>query len=218
MTDNESELILIDKPNGITSFGVVARVRKKLSENFGHKIKVGHCGTLDPFATGLLLIVTGKECKNAGTYSGLDKTYIANIYLGSNSTTGDTEGDINFVSDYRPSLDEVNLALNKFTGIITQIPPKYSAIKIDGKRAYKLAREGRDFEMPKRRVTIYEIELLKYHYPVLEIKAKVSSGTYIRTLAEDIGTELKTGGYCKELRRISIGEWSVDKSIKLEDL
>lgn len=218
MTDNESKLILIDKPQGITSFGVVAKVRKNLSNYFGHKIKVGHCGTLDPFATGLLLIVTGKECKNAGNYSKLDKTYTANICLGSNSSTGDIEGEINFVSDYIPTENEIVLALKKFTGDISQVPPRYSAIKINGKRAYKLAREGQDFEMPERRVKVYSIELVKYDYPTLSIRTRVSSGTYIRTLAEDIGKELTTGGYCKDLRRISIGEWSVDKSIKLDDL
>lgn len=215
MTDG---ILLIDKPAGMTSFGVVARVRRVLSERVGKKVKVGHTGTLDPFATGLMIIVVGKECKNAGHYSKLDKVYEATIRLGQASTTGDPEGEITITSDKVPSLDEVSAALQVFTGDITQRPPIYSAIKINGERAYKLARAGKPVEIPERHVTVYSLDLIDYSYPELKICTHVSSGTYIRTLAQDIGNALGTGAYCTELRRTSIAEWGVDTAQSLAAL
>ena len=206
----EDSVLLIDKPAGMTSFGVVARVRRQLSEQLGKKAKVGHTGTLDPFATGLMIIVTGKECRNAQDYSKLDKVYEATIRLGQTSNTGDPEGEITDVSNDQPSLDAVKDALVKFTGEISQQPPAYSAIKINGQRAYKLARRGEVVEMPTRSVTIYSLELIDYSYPELKIRAHVSSGTYIRTLAEDIGKELGVGAYCEELRRTKVATYSVN--------
>lgn len=205
----EDDVLLIDKPAGITSFGVVARVRRRLSEFLGKKAKVGHTGTLDPFATGLMIIVTGKECRNAGNYSKLDKEYEATIRLGQTSTTGDPEGEIIDVSNTVPTKEAVQAALEQFTGEITQRPPIFSAIKINGRRAYDLARKGEVVEMPERQVTIFSLELLDYTYPNVRIRVHVSSGTYIRTLAEDIGKVLGTGAYCSELRRTKIAEWSV---------
>jgi tRNA pseudouridine55 synthase len=205
----KSGIILIDKPTGMTSFGVVARVRRQLSVEAGKKVKVGHTGTLDPFATGLMIIVVGEECKNASSYSKLDKVYEATIRLGQTSSTGDTEGEIVDVSSARPSLDEVDKILQEFTGEITQKPPVYSAIKINGRRAYDLAREGQVVEMPTRVVSIYSLELVDYSYPHIKIRVHVSSGTYIRTLAQDIGDKLETGAYCLELRRTEINKWSV---------
>ena len=216
----EDSVLLIDKPSGMTSFGVVARVRRKLSQQLGKKAKVGHTGTLDPFATGLMIIVTGKECRNAGTYSKLDKVYEATIQLGQTSSTGDPEGEITEVSDLKPTLDEVNEALAQFVGEIQQTPPIYSAIKINGKRAYKLAREGgtaETIEMPVRTVTIFSLELIDYTYPEVKIRVHVSSGTYIRTLAEDLGKVLGTGAYCTQLRRTKIADFSIDDSAMLED-
>ena len=213
-----SGIILIDKPTGMTSFGVVARVRRKRSERAGKKIKVGHTGTLDPFATGLMILVIGKETKNAETYSKLDKVYEATIRLGQTSTTGDPEGEITKVSDLRPTEAEVAEALTKFKGEIQQTPPAFSAIKIDGQRAYKLARAGEVVEMPVRTVTIHSLELISYNYPELRIKAHVSSGTYIRTLAEDIGKVLEVGAYCTQLRRTKIGDWEIKDAKKLSAL
>lgn len=207
----EDQLILVDKPAGITSFGVVARVRRKLSQHFGHKVKVGHTGTLDPFATGLMIIVTGKECRNAGNYSKLDKVYEATIRLGQTSSTGDPEGELTAVSDTVPPRSDVESALARFTGEIEQRPPMYSAIKINGERAYKLARRGEVVEVPMRTVTIFSLELIDYTYPEIKIRTHVSSGTYIRTLAEDIGTALGTGAYCSQLRRVKISDYSVDQ-------
>jgi tRNA pseudouridine55 synthase len=205
----EDQVILIDKPAGMTSFGVVARIRRQLSEQAGKKIKVGHTGTLDPFATGLMIIVTGKECKNAEKYSKLDKVYEATIRLGKTSTTGDPEGEVSRVSNREPSQEEIENVLKKFDGEVQQRPPIYSAIKVNGQRAYKLARKGEEVEMPLRTVTIYSLELLDYTYPEVKIRVHVSSGTYIRTLAEDIGSELGIGAYCPELRRTMISEWVV---------
>lgn len=213
----ENGVILIDKPTGMTSFGVVARVRRVLSNQQGKKVKVGHTGTLDPFATGLMILVIGKECKNAGNYSKLDKIYEATIKLGQVSTTGDPEGEITSFSDQAPSEEKIKEILNKFTGTINQRPPIYSAIKIDGQRAYKLARAGKTVEMPERQVTVYELDLIDYSYPELKVRANVSSGTYIRTLAEDIGGILGTGAYCTQLRRISIDKWNVGQSVTLPE-
>lgn len=206
---NEDSVRLVDKPAGITSFGVVARVRRRLSEQLGKKAKVGHTGTLDPFATGLMIIVTGKECRNAMNYSKLDKEYEATVRLGQTSSTGDPEGEITDVSDTHPTKEAVEAALERFRGEITQRPPMFSAIKINGRRAYDLARKGEVVEMPERQVTIFKLELIDYSYPNLRIRVHVSSGTYIRTLAEDIGKVLATGAYCSQLRRTKVGEWSV---------
>lgn len=208
-------IVLIDKPANMTSFGVVARVRRRLSQEAGKKVKVGHTGTLDPFATGLMIIVIGKACKRAGEFSKLDKVYEATITLGKESTTGDPEGDITEVSDAVPTREEVEQVLGQFTGEIQQIPPIFSAIKIDGQRAYKLARDGKEIEMPVRTITVYSLELLEYAYPEVKIRTHVSSGTYIRTLAKDIGDALGTGAYCSELRRTKVSDYNISEAQKL---
>lgn len=213
----EDSVVLVDKPAGITSFGVVARVRRQMREKFGKKVKVGHTGTLDPFATGLMIIVTGKKCRDAGLYSKLDKVYEATITLGQTSSTGDPKGELTNISDLQPSWSDVEVALKKFVGEITQRPPIFSAIKINGQRAYKLARQGVEVEVPERQVTIHSIELLDYDYPNVTIRSHVGSGTYIRTLAEDVGKVLETGAYCSQLRRTKVGEWSVEGAFKLAD-
>lgn len=215
MTDG---ILLIDKPTDMTSFGVVARVRRVLSDQNGKKMKVGHCGTLDPFATGLLILCVGKECKNAGHYTKLDKVYEATVRLGQTSNTGDPEGEISNVSNQQPSQDEVTNALKNFVGDIKQTPPAHSAIKINGQRAYNLARQGKEVEMPERTVTIHSLEIVDYHYPELKIRTHVSSGTYIRSLAQDIGTALGTGAYCRELRRTKIADWDVQNAQSLSSL
>lgn len=211
------EVILIDKPDGITSFGVVARVRRVLKERVGSKVKVGHTGTLDPFATGLLILLAGKATKRSNEFLKKDKEYEAEIFLGSTSTTGDPEGEISQVSDKVPSLEEIESVCSKFVGEISQKVPAFSAVKINGQRAYQLARSGKEVDTPTRKVTIYSIEILSYNYPVLKIKTFVSSGTYIRTLGEDIGTELKTGAYLTALRRTKIGDYSISDAVKLDD-
>ena len=258
LPDTEDAVILIDKPAGISSFGVVAKVRGALKQKFGHKVKVGHTGTLDPFATGLLILLSGKMTKKSSEFLRLDKTYEATLRLGYTSTTGDPEGEITKYSQLtefakieehkgkaakyqapgihlsrsmfgdgpnteRPSPVttgarerseiDVSLVLSNFIGTIPQTVPKFSAVKINGERAYKLARKGKDFETPTRKVTIYEIDLLNYEYPELKIKVHCSSGTYIRTLAEDIGKALGTGAYLTALRRTEIGTFSIKDAI-----
>ena len=208
-------VLLIDKPAGITSFGVVARVRRRLSEQLGKKAKVGHAGTLDPFATGLMIIMTGKMCREAMQYSKLDKEYEATIRLGQTSSTGDPEGEVTDVSDRQPTREEVEAALEPFRGEITQKPPAFSAIKINGQRAYKLARLGVEVDVPERQVTIYSLELIEYAYPEVRIRTHVSSGTYIRTLAEDIGKKLETGAYCTQLRRTKVGDMRIEDAVPI---
>lgn len=217
MHESENRIILIDKPSAMTSFGVVARVRRVLSQQYGKKVKVGHTGTLDPFATGLMILVSGKETRHAMAYTKLDKTYEATIRLGETSSTGDPEGEITKGNDRQPSREEIEVVLKNFTGEITQTPPIFSAIKINGQRAYKLARNGEEVEIPTRQVNIYTLELLDYTYPEIKIRTHVSSGTYIRSLAEDIGAALKTGAYCTELRRTSIDKWSVEDAQPLDE-
>ena len=211
------EVLLIDKPAGMTSFGVVARLRRVLSQAAGKKVKVGHTGTLDPFATGLMIIVTGKKCREADTFTKLDKWYEAEIMLGEVSTTGDPEGELTRVSTRQPSRSEVEAVLGTLVGEIKQRPPVFSAIKINGRRAYQLARQGQSVEMPERTVSIYALELVAYEYPCLVIRAHVSSGTYIRSLAVDIGQQLGTGAYCRQLRRQAIAEYGVTQAKPLAD-
>jgi tRNA pseudouridine55 synthase len=233
------KVILVDKPAGMTSFGVVARIRRVLSEQAGDgrkaptkvpptatditppgrkRVRVGHTGTLDPFATGLMVILTGKQTKNAEKYSKLDKVYEVQIKLGQTSTTGDPEGELARVSDKHPTQDEVLQAVQHFVGEIEQTPPIYSAIKVGGERAYKLARKGKTVAMPRRRVTVYRANVLSYHYPIIELSVHVSSGTYIRALTTDIGELLGTGAYTLQLRRTRVGDFDIENAKTLLDL
>ena len=205
------EIIFVDKPAGMTSFGAVARVRRILSQREGHKVKVGHTGTLDPFATGLLILLAGKATKKAPELTKKDKVYEATIRLGEVSTTGDPEGEITKTGAKLPASEEIAEVLKRFIGKIEQKPPIFSAIKINGQRAYKLARKGQEVEMPSRTVEIYDIEQISYSEPVLQIRTHVSSGTYIRTLAEDIGKALGCGAYCSALRRTQIADYKLDE-------
>src|SRR3990167_10861683 len=208
-------ILLIDKPKGWTSFDVVAKVRSMLRQSqsptaqqsnsqwlgdketkglstHAPKVRVGHTGTLDPLATGLLVLVVGSSTKRAQQFSKLDKTYEAELTLGTTSDTGDSEGKKHKVSSKKPSPNEVTAALNKFKGKTSQTPPAYSAVKVDGQRAYKLARADKKVEISPRDVNIYEIQNTEYKYPKLHFTARVSSGTYIRSLAADIGQQLGT--------------------------
>ena len=216
---DSKDILLVDKPAGWTSFDVCAKIRGKIRRDYIEKgekptkrqLRVGHAGTLDPFATGLLIVLLGDECKKADDFLKQDKVYEATFTLGTTSTTGDPEGDLVATSEHQPGLDEIKGVLQQFTGKITQTPPAYSAVKVNGQRAYKLARDGKKVEIPSREVTVYSIDLVSYDYPNLKLVAHVSSGTYIRSLAEDIGSALGTGAYCSELRRTAIGKWSIDQ-------
>ena len=212
------DIILIDKPAGLSSFGVVARVRRRLSMEAGKKVKVGHTGTLDPFATGLLILLANKATKLSNQFLKLDKWYEATICLGKTSTTGDPEGEIiEQNTEKLPTLEEVKAVVNQFVGQITQTVPAFSAVKINGQRAYQLARRGEAVSMPTRQIEIYAIEILSYNYPELIIRTHVSSGTYIRTLGEDIGKALGVGAYLTALRRIQVGDYQIENAVKLSD-
>lgn len=223
-------LLLVDKPAGISSYDVIRRLKRILLESNlplnhrGKKIlpKIGHAGTLDPAASGLMLILIGSATKQAQYLVKLDKVYAAEITLGANSSTGDRDGELTPVESKKskvknPSEQEVKAALANFTGEITQTPSVYSAIKIEGKEAYKRARAGESVEMPSRDITIYSNEYIAYQYPKIQIISHVSSGTYIRSLAEDIGAELGTGAYLSALTRQSVGKYELNDAIDLEN-
>jgi tRNA pseudouridine55 synthase len=206
-------LLLIDKPVDWTSHDVVAKLRGIL------KIKaVGHAGTLDPFATGLLVLGIGKGTKQLTALVGVDKEYVATIRLGATSDTFDKEGVItDSVVDHEPSLEEIESALDKFRGGYNQLAPLHSAKKIGGKKLYDLARAGKATEemRPMKHVEIESIEVIDYAWPLLKIDVKCGSGTYIRSLADDIGRELGVGGYCEELRRTKVGHFDVKDALTL---
>lgn len=187
--------------------------------------KVGHAGTLDPFAEGLLIILVGREeTRKQAEFMGLDKTYEATFVLGEERDTDDITGRGQAFSpagaseNGMPDKSSIMAALNKFTGEIEQIPSTYSAKKINGKKAYELARKGEAVELKPKKVTIYELDLIDYAYPELKIRTKVSSGTYIRALARDIGRELGTGAYVKELKRTEIGNYKLENAKTLDEL
>lgn len=215
--------LLIDKPLGWTSFDVVNRVRH-IIQNSGlnttnkKRFPVGHAGTLDPLATGLMIVMLGDYTKRAEEFSKLGKTYTVTARLGQTSTTGDEEGEKTPVSDRQPSKTEVDAALQQFLGEIEQTPPIYSAVKVDGKRAYKLAREGKSPEIKSRLVKIYGIDEVEYKYPDLSFSVNVSSGTYIRSLVQDIGETLKTGAYTAQLRRTMVDCYNVNNALDVDKL
>lgn len=217
MQESFNGILLVDKPKGWSSFKAVAVVRRRLSEVVGKKVKVGHAGTLDPFATGLLILLVGTACKEAGRFLKLDKTYEVTAVLGKTSSTGDPEGELTALSDRQPTEEEVQNALKKFTGEIQQVPPMYSAIKVNGVRAYKLARKGAEVTIKPRTVTIYRAELREYDYPCVRFVCDVSSGTYIRSLVQDVGEELKTGAYTSELRRLSIAQHTIQTALRIDE-
>jgi tRNA pseudouridine55 synthase len=212
-------ILLIDKPNEWTSHDVVAKVRGIVKKETGiKKPKVGHAGTLDPLATGLLVVLVGSYCKRAQEFTKLDKVYDVELKLGEVSTTDDEEGEKTAISDKIPSEKEAIDTINSFIGEIEQVPPIYSAIKVDGKRAYKEARKGNEVKLRPRKVTIYSITDVSYDYPYVRFTAKVSSGTYIRSLTRDIGEKLGTGAYMSNLRRTDVGDLSVVDANSIDSL
>lgn len=215
-------ILLVDKPATWTSFDVVNYVRKIVAAVNGTKpknTKVGHSGTLDPLATGLLVLLVGKEyTTQAAALTKLDKKYSVTMKLGYESTTGDDEGEKKFISNEVPSLEEIEACLVGFSGQIVQTPPIYSAIKVGGVRAYKLAREHKPVVLDPRPATIYRIELTEYKYPYVSLDVMVSSGTYIRSLVSDIGLSLQTGAYIEILCRTQVGNYSLDGALRLDDL
>lgn len=215
--------LLVDKPKDWTSFDVVKRIRGIVSRSTGiaeRRIRVGHSGTLDPFATGLLIIMVGKKfTSQADKLLKQDKTYDVVMQLDSESTTGDSEGEIsNNEAQSVPSRQSILLTLKNLQGDIMQTPPIYSAIKINGVRAYKLARDNKPVMIAARKITINYNQLIDYSYPIVKFKTDVSSGTYIRSLVVDIGKSLGRTAYTKELRRTRIGLCSIEQAIDLDNL
>lgn len=237
-------LLLVDKPKGWTSFDVVAKVRGTIraeakKQGIAGKVKVGHTGTLDPMATGLLVLAIGSYTKKVPELTKQDKSYIAEVTLGKTSNTDDAEGEL---VDYRsqsldlrevsesskiqdprskifvPSEEQVNRAVQNFIGTIQQIPPQFSAIKIAGVRSYNAARSGKEVKFEPRTVTIYSITGIRYDYPKLNFMASVGSGTYIRSLARDLGEVLETGAYLSGLRRVSVGNFSINTAVSAEGI
>lgn len=213
------ETILVDKPYGWTSFDVVKRIRGVILRRMGvKKMKVGHAGTLDPLATGVMIIVSGKSTKLIEQLQSGVKEYIATIALGATTPSYDleTEIDARYPTAHitRELVEEV---LAKFTGRIEQVPPAFSACKIDGKRAYKMARKGDTVELKPKILVIDEIELLEYSPESITIRVVCSKGTYIRALARDIGAALGSGGHLTALRRTRVGNVTIDRCLSLDD-
>jgi tRNA pseudouridine55 synthase len=207
--------ILIDKPKGISSFGVIARLRRITGVK-----KIGHCGTLDPLASGLMVCAIGRSAtKQIDTFLKQDKTYLAEIELGKVSDTYDMEGTIEKVKfQDKPTRKEVAKILKEFIGETDQMPPIYSAKKINGKRAYDLARKGLEVKLNKNKIKIHKIKIILYKFPILKIRVSCGSGTYIRSLVHDIGGRLKTGAILIGLIRENIGKYSLKKSLEVEKL
>jgi len=207
--------LLINKPAGITSHDVVDRIRRLTNER-----RVGHAGTLDPFATGLLIVGVGREStKQLNTFLRLDKSYRATFYLGATADTADCTGIITpTVNAAPPSKAAVAQALAKLRGPLNQIPPMYSAKKIAGKKLYELARQGVTVARAPAAVTVYKLELLSYNWPLLELDIDCSSGTYIRSLAHDLGADLNVGGYVETLVRTRIGTYDLANAVALNEL
>jgi len=215
----EGEILLFDKPYLWTSFNVVGKVKFLLKKILRiNKIKVGHAGTLDPMATGLIIICTGKATKKIAEFQDKEKEYIAYIKLGSTTPSFDLETPIDKLYDYEHITYElVENTIKDFIGDIQQIPPIYSAKQVDGKRAYKFARNGENIVLKPSLINISEIQILEFELPILKIKVKCSKGTYIRSLARDIGEKLNSGAHLIELQRVAIGEFNVEKSLKIEE-
>ena len=218
-------ILLVDKPKGWTSFDVVAKVRGIIKTELRKEtpslknVKVGHTGTLDPAATGLLVLCIGKYTKKVPDMIRHDKTYEVEMTLGATSTTGDQEGLITHMpSPIAPELERLKEVLVSFVGEQWQTPPAFSAIKVNGQRAYDLARAGKEVKLEPRKCTVHSLELTSYDYPIAKFTCSVSSGTYIRSLVEDIGKKLGTGAYMSELRRTRVAKYGILDAVSPEQL
>ena len=208
---SEGEIILIDKPSGPTSFQIVSKIRKITSVK-----KVGHSGTLDPNASGLMIICTGKKTKEMDRFINLNKTYSGIIRLGLNSPSMDTETECSEIP-IPENLDEKKIieACNNFLGEIQQTPPMYSAVKVGGKKLYNLARKGKSIDRESRKIFIEKFEINKIDLPDIHFTITCSKGTFIRVIADDFGKKLNTGGILLELRRTGIGDFQVDDAFTI---
>jgi len=207
----EGSVILIDKPLNWTSFDVVKKLKFTLKVK-----KIGHAGTLDPLATGLLILCTGKMTKTIEQYQAQEKEYTGTITLGATTASYDLETEPENIKPYSHlTLADCQTAANKFIGEISQTPPIFSAVKKDGKRAYELARAGKEVKLNSKLITITAFEIEAFNLPEISFRIKCSKGTYIRSIANDFGEALKTGGYLSSLRRTKIGDFDVEKASEL---
>ncbi len=216
----EGEVLLIDKPEGWTSFDAVNKIRHMLRHHLGiRKIKVGHAGTLDPLASGLLLVCVGKATKQISTFTGLDKEYTGTFHIGATTPSFDLETEVEDTFDIS-HITESHLyeTARFFVGTITQVPPAFSAVKIGGTRAYHYAREKEKVDIPPREVSIYEFEITDPSLPEPSFRVLCSKGTYIRTLASDFGKALGAGAYLQSLRRTRIGNYTIGEAMTIAGL
>ncbi len=212
----EGEVILIDKPLDWTSFDVVNKIKFALKKKYG-QIKIGHAGTLDPKATGLLILCTGKKTKDIQQIQDADKTYTGTIFLGATTECFDTEKEVNATFDIsKITKDDLIKNAATFIGEQQQFPPIFSAVKIDGKRAYDLARAGKEVAIKSKSITIKKFDLPKIELPLIDFYVECTKGTYIRSLANDFGTRLNNGAYLYALRRTKIGDYDVANAFTVE--
>jgi len=212
------QVLLIDKPLNWTSFQVVNKIRWEIRQAFNvKKIKVGHAGTLDPLATGLLIICTGKMTKQIATFQGQKKEYTGVITIGQTTPSYDLETEVNqtFPTDH-VTQDLVEETARQFIGETNQFPPIFSAVKHHGKRLYEFARAGEHIEIKSRKVTIYDFEILEYVNKNIDFRVACSKGTYIRSLAHDLGKALNSGAYLSKLHRTKIGDYNVDTAMTVD--
>ncbi|MBC8146482.1 MAG: tRNA pseudouridine(55) synthase TruB [Bacteroidetes bacterium] len=215
----EGEVILINKPYEWTSFDIVKFVRNNLSKALGlKKIKVGHAGTLDPLATGLLIVCVGKQTKNIVKYQGLEKEYTGSFLLGATTPSFDMETEVNQTFSIENISEELIIETSKkFIGSYQQYPPIFSAKQIKGKRAYKYARKGQEIEMKSKLVNINQFEIINISFPEIEFKISCSKGTYIRSVVNDFGKAMDSGAYLSSLCRTKIGSYSLSEALEVDD-
>lgn len=210
----QGSALLVDKSTDWTSFDVVAKLR-----NLFRIKKIGHAGTLDPLATGLLIVCLGKATKSINEFQDLHKTYTGTIKLGATTVTDDSEAEEQDLKPFHDiTIEQIQSATQQFVGNIQQIPPKYSAKKINGQRSYFLARKHKDFELQPSSVEVYRFDINEINLPFLRFSVQCSKGTYIRSLARDVGAVLGCGAYLSSLRRTAIGEFNVDNALTIEEI
>ncbi|MFO0936266.1 MAG: tRNA pseudouridine(55) synthase TruB [Gemmataceae bacterium] len=213
MAEGLNGFLVVDKPGGMTSRDVVNRIQRILPR----RTKIGHTGTLDPLATGVLVLCIGSATKLADRVQAMGKSYLARIRLGATSDTDDRDGIVSVTPNpVPPALESIQAALRAFTGTIQQTPPNYSAVKVGGRRAHDLARAGRTLELTSRPVTVYRIEIRGYTWPDLDLEIDCSKGTYIRSIARDLGQALEVGGLIDSLRRTKVGHFFAEQGVGID--
>jgi len=215
MTQSLNGIINLNKPAGMSSARAVTAIKRRLPRG----IKIGHAGTLDPFATGVLLLLIGKATRQCERLMDQSKQYEATVVLGATTATDDPESTVNATPGAQPvAREDLEAALKGFVGSILQRPPAFSALKVEGRRAYDLARRGREVVLEPRPIVVYGIELLEYQWPRVKLRIDCGRGTYIRAIARDLGEKLGVGGYLGALVRTRIGEFRLSESVTLDDL